>query len=262
MIRETPSWPPARLSLKHLVLLALAAAFAAALLQHGVVLQWAAYHAFADQRAWAGVPHAADVLSSLPFSLVGSWAWWRLRQVDAARPSVRAWRCFAAALLCTGAGSAGYHWAPDDAALVFDRLPIAWACAALLCAFLAEQVDSRWARRDVLAALLLLATLSVVAWAMTGDLRAYLFVQGLPLLLVSAGLLMRLPRAAGAVPASAWWALIVAYALAKALELGDQTVFATIALVSGHTLKHLCAAVGAWLLLRAVPAPGRTPQLR
>jgi hypothetical protein len=247
--------------LKHIALLALAAAFAAALLQHGVVLQWAAYHAFADQRAWAGVPHAADVLSSLPFSLVGAWAWWRLRGPDAEVASQPAWKCFAAALLCTGAGSAGYHWAPDDAALVFDRLPIAWACAALLCAFLAERVDPRWASREALVTALLLATLSVVAWATTGDLRAYLFVQGLPLLLVAAGLLMRLRRAARAVPASAWWAVIVAYALAKALELADQTVFDTVAFVSGHTLKHLCAAFGAWLLLRAVP-PGRQLQLR
>src|SRR5262245_36918451 len=30
-----------------------------------------AYHGFADQRPWLGVPHAADVLSNLAFALVG-----------------------------------------------------------------------------------------------------------------------------------------------------------------------------------------------
>ena len=29
------------------------------------------YHAFADQRSWAGLPHAADVLSNLGFVLMG-----------------------------------------------------------------------------------------------------------------------------------------------------------------------------------------------
>ena len=37
------------------------------------------------------------------------------------------------------------------------------------------------------------------------------------------------------------------YALAKGLELGDHAVFAlTQGLVSGHTLKHLAAAMAAW----------------
>lgn len=98
---------------------------------HGAIPQWPSYHDFADQRCWLGVPHAADVLSNLSFALIGAWALWSRRRLPRSDASW-AWCAFAAALIATAAGSALYHWGPDNASLVFDRLPIAWACAALL----------------------------------------------------------------------------------------------------------------------------------
>ena len=66
----------ARPSPRMLVLLALAASLGLALWLHGPIPQWASYHQFADQRAWLGLPNAADVLSNLPFALVGlGWLW-------------------------------------------------------------------------------------------------------------------------------------------------------------------------------------------
>jgi ribosomal protein L20 len=53
--------------------LAVAAFFlAAGLWMQGPIAQWANYHAFADDRAWLGVPNAANVLSNLPFLIVGA----------------------------------------------------------------------------------------------------------------------------------------------------------------------------------------------
>ena len=49
--------------------------FALALLLHGPIPQWSSYHDFADRRTWFAVPNAADVLSNLPFLLIGAWAW-------------------------------------------------------------------------------------------------------------------------------------------------------------------------------------------
>jgi hypothetical protein len=43
-----------------------------------------------------------------------------------------------------------------------------------------------------------------------------------------------------------------AYALAKLFELGDQRIFDAGHIISGHSLKHLCAAAGVWLLAAAV----------
>lgn len=41
------------------ILASLAALLALGLLLHGPIAQWASYHAFADQRGWLGIPHAA-----------------------------------------------------------------------------------------------------------------------------------------------------------------------------------------------------------
>lgn len=237
------------------LLLALAALLAAALAWHGPIAQWATYHQFADARAWLGIPNAADVLSNLPFAVIG--AYWLIAMRGAqATPSTFAWRAFALALVVTAAGSAAYHWAPDNASLAFDRLPIAWACAALTCAFLAERVDARWARPAALVASMIVASLSVALWWWSevngrSDLRPYLFVQFLPMLLVPAAMLMRMrPRFAGAAPDAAWWGVLVGYALAKGLEVADHAVFDLLGLTSGHTLKHLAAAAAAGWLLR------------
>ncbi len=32
------------------------------------------YHNFADHRAWLGIPNFGDVVSNLPFAIVGLWA--------------------------------------------------------------------------------------------------------------------------------------------------------------------------------------------
>ena len=61
-------------------------------------------------------------------------------------------------------------------------------------------------------------------------------------------------------PAERRWLLtaLAAYVGAKALETLDARVFdVTGGVVSGHTLKHLAAAVAAWALLRWVVATRR-----
>lgn len=265
MTTSSMSSSTATSSRRDLVLIGLTAMLALALLLYGPIAQWGGYHAFADQREAWGIPHAADVLSNLPFAFAGLWSLWTAR----AAPRTGAWlpwRVFAFALVATAAGSSAYHWAPHNATLAFDRLPIAWAFAALLSAFLAEHRDVRWARPAVLATTLALASASVALWWASellghSDLRAYLFVQFLPMLIVPAALLMRLSRQGpSAVPDAAWWGLLAGYAIAKGFELADHAVLDALGgWVSGHTLKHLAAAAAAAWILRAVQ---RARQLR
>lgn len=239
-------------------LLAITVAAAAALWWHGPIAQWAHYHHFADARAWWSIPNAANLLSNLPFLLIGAWAALRLARRTITGPAELAWQCFAVAVACTAFGSALYHWSPGNGTLVFDRLPIAWACASLLCALLAERVDPAWAGARVLTGALLFASFSVAFWWWTethghSDLRLYAAVQFLPMLLVPATLLLRLPPTApGAVAGRDWCIVLVLYACAKLLEGADEHVFAAMSLLSGHTLKHLFAAAAAAWLLRAV----------
>jgi hypothetical protein len=234
-----------------LVIAALASA--AAMLIHGPIAQLANYHHFADQRSWWHIPHAADVLSNLPFLCIGIWGLMRLAKHP--QPSQNAWRIFSAALIFTAAGSSIYHWHPTNGALVFDRLPIAWACSALMCAFLSERVHANWGHAKMLYTALLLSSASVAWWWWTeqqgqDDLRAYLFMQFLPLLLAPIGLALKLkPRTAFAVQGHVWLGALLLYAAAKGLEMADHSLLHTLGFVGGHTLKHLVASGAAgWLL--------------
>lgn len=244
------------------VLLWLALLATAALALHGPIVQWTGYHHFADARAWGALPNAWNVLSNLPFALAALWAWPRLLAAGAA------WRVFCGAIALTTIGSSVYHWQPKHLTLLVDRLPIAWACAALLCAFLAERVHAGWQSPAVVGVALLGGTAAVGWWGLgnavgTGDLRPYVLVQFMPMLLIPAALLLRLrPLAAAAVPAWAWWTALALYACAKGMEAADAGMLeTTLHTVSGHTLKHLLAALAAGLLLRA-RANARTDQLR
>ena len=137
-------------------------------------------------------------------------------------------------------------------------LPLAiWESSSFsTCALLSERVDARWADAPALAAALIAATGAVAWWWVSeqhghGDLRPYLFVQFLPMLLVPAALWLRLPaRGAHALRNGTWWTVLGLYAAAKTMELADQTVFDALGFTSGHTLKHLLAAAAALCLLR------------
>ena len=254
---RSPSLPVHRPPLRAGWLLLVALVAGVALWRHGPIAQWPDYHRFADARAWGAIPNAANVLSSLAFLAVGAWGLRRWRRSGLAGPAHAAWGVFGAALLCTAPGSAAYHWAPGNDMLALDRLPIAWACAALLCGLLAERVDPRWSRVPVLAGALLAATLSVAAWWIgerggQGDLRPYAAVQFLPMLIVPAVLVLRLPATgAPAVPPPTWAVVLALYAAAKLMETVDAAVLDALALVSGHTHKHQLAAAAAGWQLRA-----------
>ena len=186
-----------------------------------------------------------DVLSNLAFLAVGVYGLTLSRRV----PYV----VFFIAAILTAIGSAYYHLAPDDARLVWDRLPMTIAFIALLTAIASERIgiSSWW-----LIPLIALGVFSVAYWSWTGDLRAYVAVQfGSLILLV---LLLSLYPA----PDSSYlWVGVAAYAAAKVFEFADQQVFAIGHIISGHTLKHLTAAGGMFcvaLMLRARSRPERS----
>ena len=54
--------------------------------------------------------------------------------------------------------------------------------------------------------------------------------------------------------------MIAFYAAAKALELADAPVFAlTQHLISGHSAKHIVAALAAWPVVRALQRAAQAP---
>lgn len=221
---------------------------------HGHTHLYAHGHPFVDARTLWGIPNAMDVLSNLPMALAGFWGWRLLadgRHLPTA--TARAARVFFIGLVLTGIGSTVYHWAPDASSLVLDRLGMAVSFAGALSLALAEragQVAARAALGWVLAA----ALLSAVLPAANDNTLPWAVVQfgGLALIVR----LALLPAAEGAVGVRLG-GVIGLYALAKALELGDEVVFqATTGQLSGHSLKHLAAALAAWPVIVAVTNRG------
>jgi hypothetical protein len=225
------------------------------------IVQDQAYHRFVDTRAFAGIANAADTLSNLAFLVVGVmglfflWSARRDRQRFAMPEEVSAYWWLFGAVTATTFGSAYYHLAPDDARLVWDRLPIALAFMALLSAVIAERMSPRAGIR-LLVPLLAFGAFSVLYWAFSGDLRIYLLTQFGAILAVLALAVFYPSRYSHG---GAIFAAIVIYGLAKAVEFWDRPVFeAAGGSMSGHTLKHLLAA-GAlyailWSLQRRGPA--------
>lgn len=222
----------------------------AAMLWHGPIAQLANYHDFADSRAWFGLPNAADVLSNLGFFLVGAWGLLRL-QPKRGEPVPVGWpgyRLFLIALILTAFGSAFYHAAPDNYRLLWDRLPIALACAGLLAGVRAE---THGAGKNEVWLWAGAAVISVGWWYLTeqrgqGDLRPYLLLQALPLVLIPLWQwLYRSPRT----DRIAFAIAIVLYIAAKAAELQDHAVLDAVQWCSGHTIKHLLATIAAGVLV-------------
>lgn len=202
------------------------------------------YHRFADTAPLLGVPNFLNVSSNLPFALVGLLGLSRLRRLNAHRSARPAWATFFAGVLLVALGSGYYHLAPDDASLVWDRLPMTLAFVALTVAILTEWAAPRLAR--LLLPGLALGLGSVLVWVQTGDLRLYFGVQLMPMVVaVSALALYRAPFTR-----TRHLALAVAcYALAKLVEALDHPIYDATNFVGGHPLKHLFAAAATWFVL-------------
>lgn len=216
------------------------------------VAQFDHYHAFADQRTWGQLPHALDVLSNLPFALLGLWGLllcWRGRA--SAIPAAQ-WRMallFFIGLVGTAACSSYYHWAPDDARLLVDRGGMVLAFAGLLGLAACHHVSAR-AGQTLAAAVMLLGWASLAAWQASGNVLPWCVLQfgGMALLLGMA----RWPAAQAGGLAIRWGLLIALYAAAKALELLDAPLYQwSQHLVSGHSLKHVVAACAALPVIAA-----------
>lgn len=240
--------------------LLLGAAALLALALFGPVLPASAHqHDFADQRTLWGIPCALDVLSNLAFALAGAWGWWVLRRVppgalDATSRALAA--LFFGGLLCTAAGSALYHWQPQDAGLVWDRLGMVLPFAGLLGLAASSRVSARagWAAAG---AVLAAGPLAVGAWAWGGNLLPWAVVQLGGMLVVFA--LAWLPRRAGTLALNLG-AVIALYGAAKLFEAADHAVFeATQQWLSGHSIKHVLAAAAAWPVLAACRQNGAHP---
>src|SRR6185312_3427748 len=219
------------------------------------------YHQFADQRELLGIPNFWNVVSNIPFALAGaSGLVWLvcLHGKEIARHFVDTrerlpYAVLFVGLILTAFGSGYYHLHPDNARLVWDRLPMTIVFMSLIAALIMDRLSLRaglWA----LPVLLIIGTASVAQWYWSevhgvGDLRFYATVQAYAVIFLLVMLLFPSHYTRGRD------LLVVAgfYVLAKLLETFDRQVFSALrGTVSGHTLKHLAAAMAGYWIVRMV----------
>ena len=201
-----------------------------------VLVQEQSYHQFVDQRMFFGIPNAMDVLTNVFFLIVGL--------MGLSIQKNRAWLVFFISIVFVAPGSAYYHWAPNDFTLIWDRIPMSVGFMALYVILLSEHVSEKLEKTLPLATLLGLA--SVLVWVITTDLRLYFWIQFSSFLTIPMILILYPSRYSHK---SIYAYTLAAYALAKIVEVKDKQVFElTHHLISGHSLKHILAAVGIGLL--------------
>jgi hypothetical protein len=195
------------------------------------------YHLFADTRGVFGIPNFWNVVSNLPFALVGLLGLWKLRGPAA--------RVLFTGVLLTCFGSAYYHWAPGDARLLWDRLPMTLVFMSLLAWVLSQGRSPRFGAW-LLAVLVIVGVCSVLWWRVTGDLRPYALVQFGPALLLS--------LVTWSTPGRRYFGSVAGfYAAAKLTEAYDTALYLAIG-ISGHTLKHVLAALASYQIFRWISA--------
>lgn len=232
--------------------------------------QPAEYHQFADRRIYFDIPNFFDVASNAVFLLVGvaglvfllclrgSMASEAFADLSERWPYL----VFFLSVAMTCIGSIYYHLAPDNDRLVWDRLPIAMGIMALLAATLNERVSPRMGV-PLLPVLIAIGAGSVMHWHWSeqrgaGNLNFYIVVQFYSLLvIILLGIFFPSRYTRGA---DIYMALAL-YGCAKLAEAGDREIYDLGQVVSGHTIKHLLAALAIYWILRMLtkrrPLPER-----
>jgi ceramidase len=227
------------------LLITLTVVAVAAVLSIGTIPQAQAYHHFCDQRTFWGIPNFANVVSNLSFCVVGAVGLYWVRHSIAARGLKVIYYVVFTGVFFTGLGSAYYHLRPEDATLVYDRLPITIVFMGMAAAAMEEGIGSG-VGAVALWPLVGFGLVSVWWWQFTettgpGDLRLYVLAQYYPLLFIPTVLLLfNGPRVR-----RGWGPLLFCfgcYGLAKLAETVDCSIYSFLGGLSGHTVKHLLAA--------------------
>jgi len=109
----------------------------------------------------------------------------------------------------------------------------------------AETVFHAKAKIDI-SLLLIFAVVSVVWWHLIGDLRLYLLLQGLPLILIP---MWQAIYCASASARIMFGGALPLYVMVRVVEFYDHALLAALGAVSGYTLKHLLAAAAAGVVV-------------
>jgi len=209
------------------------------------------YHLFADSRDLFRLPNFLNLITNLPFLIVG-FLGIRLTSSAKLRPQDNPikiiYLMFFSGILLTCLGSSYYHYSPDNSTLFWDRLPMTISFMAFFCVVVGKCVSDR-AGLILLWPLSALGIISLIYWHSYDDLRPYILVQFLPILLI---------------PFILWlyngnqnncnfvWLVLGFYLLSKIAESQDSKVYENLHFISGHSLKHLLAGLASYIVYASI----------
>ena len=212
-----------------------------------------AYHRFADQRELLGIPHFGDVVSNIGLLIVGALGLafvtgGRGRAVLTEPSEHLPYQIFFTAIALIAFGSAAD---PTDETLFWERLAMTIAYSALLALFIADRVHGPVGVRVMLPLLVALGAGALIYWRLgeaagAGDLRFYFLSQFYPALMIP--LICLLFPGRHTLGRYVLY-LFVCYAFVVGSEWLDHEIYAlSDGVVSGHSLKHLFAALAASMI--------------
>lgn len=213
------------------------------------------YHNFADKITQFCIPNFWNVISNLPFIIIGVLGLWKTSKYFQEYALKNSFLFFFIGIFFTGFGSAWYHYNPNDTTLVWDRLPMTITFMSFLSIVIGEFIDSNFGKK-ALPWFLSIGILSVVYWVIFNDLRFYLLIQFLPILLIIIILLLSKNNSKFK---KYFWAILLAYVIAKFLESFDVQIYKkSTELLSGHTLKHFTAAIASLVFYSFISKKNQT----
>jgi hypothetical protein len=229
-------------STAYFILAILSLVAVAALLWLPPIKQDEAYHNFSDQQTLFNVSNFWNVISNLPFLIVGILGLYAQKKFP--RNKIQ-YIIFFLGVALVSIGSGYYHLNPNSETLIWDRLPMTIAFMALVSIVISEYVNDLAGRRIFIPALSI-GILSIVHWVVSEDLRLYGLVQFYPMLAIPVILIFFKSEFNSS---KGYWSLLVFYIVAKFFEHFDHQTHHVLGSVSGHTLKHIAAAAGIFIFL-------------
>ena len=207
------------------------------LIIRGEIIQDPLYHQFSDGQTLFAIPNFWNVISNLPFILLGILG---LRNGQKSRLDATHRIVLYLGILLIGLGSAYYHLVPTNFSLIWDRLPMTLVFMSLYAVLVAEFITKKYSNK-LLILLLLIGLYSIFHWVFVEDLRIYIVVQFFPIISIP---IILLTFSSSGIGSKAFWVLLLWYAGAKLSEHFDTEIHSYLHYISGHSIKHLLAAAG------------------
>lgn len=217
------------------------------LIFHGPIPQDPNYHGFADKRIVFGIPNFLNVITNLPFAIIGLLGLRAIRKAKEKDLKYISYMLFIGFLLLS-IGSSYYHLWPKNETLVYDRIPMVLIFMSFFAFIICHHINKRTGYHAFIV-LNIIGIISVIYWILSehagkGDLRWYGMVQFFPIVAIPLILFL---YSSSSNYLKEIILIFLFFGLAKLCEEFDKDIYHYLSnTISGHSLKHILMAVAGY----------------